>query len=266
MLSTKLKLVDIEVHSRCNRKCWFCPNSYKEREFDFLGNNAYERLLQDMKDYKGIITFARYHEPLVNGIILYRRIKQAKEMTKAKLYINTNGDYLNETSLDMLNDCGLDVINLQLYDGYQQPFAERFDYGVKFDLYKSVPGWVEWRGKYKNIEIRMYWRDFKMNGVNRGDIKLSNRIRTSPCTQPFNVFIDYTGDVLPCCNMRGDINPEYVMGNINKDSIIDIMKSKKVKDFQKEMMTFEVKKGVCRTCQFGLFRNNIINKMLIKKR
>ena len=26
-----LKLIEIEVFSFCNRKCWYCPNSYIDR-------------------------------------------------------------------------------------------------------------------------------------------------------------------------------------------------------------------------------------------
>ena len=60
--------------------------------------------------------------------------------------------------------------------------------------------------------------------------------RKVPCFEPnFFIGIDYTGDVVPCCNFRGD-NPKhryYILGNIKDNTLDEIYNSMKAQSFKK---------------------------------
>ena len=79
-----LKLIEIETFSYCNRKCWFCPNSFVDRlsENIEMSEDVYLDLLQQLSeiDFSGELTYSRYNEPLAKRELLIKRIKQAREI------------------------------------------------------------------------------------------------------------------------------------------------------------------------------------------
>ncbi|MDR2526768.1 MAG: radical SAM protein, partial [Rickettsiales bacterium] len=116
----KLNLVEIEVFSFCNRQCWFCPNSFIDRHSKnvLMDENIYMGILDDLKsiEYRGMITYSRYNEPLSHKQIIIDRLKQARKYCpNALLHTNTNGDYLDREFLDDLYDAGLRSISIQIY-------------------------------------------------------------------------------------------------------------------------------------------------------
>ena len=44
--------IEIEVFSYCNRKCWFCPNSFIDRRTEnlIMPEEKYLNILQQLKD------------------------------------------------------------------------------------------------------------------------------------------------------------------------------------------------------------------------
>ena len=45
------ELIEIEVHSFCNRSCPWCPNSIKNRGLNFMPESMYLNLLKDLKEH-----------------------------------------------------------------------------------------------------------------------------------------------------------------------------------------------------------------------
>ena len=126
MLSNKerfkndLRLIEIETFSFCNRKCWFCPNSFVDRisENKIMKEETYLNLIDQLAeiDYDGELTYSRYNEPLSQKNLIIKRIKQAREkLPKAVLRTNTNGDYLNRQYIEDLIDAGLNQLWIQQY-------------------------------------------------------------------------------------------------------------------------------------------------------
>jgi MoaA/NifB/PqqE/SkfB family radical SAM enzyme len=76
-----VRLIEIEIHSYCNRTCWFCPNSFLDRKHKIeMKEWVYLKILQELKDmkYKEVISFSRYNEPLSDMNLFVKRLKQAK--------------------------------------------------------------------------------------------------------------------------------------------------------------------------------------------
>ena len=122
-----LKLIEIEIFSFCNRKCWFCPNSYVDRisETTFMDEDVYLGLIKQLQeiDYSGELTYSRYNEPLAYREVITKRIKQAREMLpNATLRTNTNGDYVTRDYIEELCDVGFDELWIQQYLGNNQKY------------------------------------------------------------------------------------------------------------------------------------------------
>ena len=98
LFKKSVKLVEIEIFSYCNRRCWFCPNASIDRRSEniYMESELYESILRDLGqiDYSGTVSFGRYNEPLADQVVV-ERIRQARAaLPNATLHVSTNGDYL----------------------------------------------------------------------------------------------------------------------------------------------------------------------------
>jgi radical SAM protein with 4Fe4S-binding SPASM domain len=77
-----------------------------------------------------------------------------------------------------------------------------------------------------------------------------NFVRDMPCFEPtYFVGIDYTGDVVPCCNIRHDVDNHkpFVLGNLKQESLISVLSSKKAVKFRKDVSNM-IFPDVCKGC------------------
>ena len=121
MIFDKIKKIEVEVFSKCNRRCNWCPNVALDRlkENFHMDEETYLRLLHNLKDngFKGEISFSRYNEPTANHKVLQKRVRQAKEILPNNYMLcNTNGDYLRRKGDEILDGLMLDELNIMDYD------------------------------------------------------------------------------------------------------------------------------------------------------
>lgn len=90
---SQLSQVEIEIFSYCNRRCWFCPNSYvidRHSSNILLPDEMYDRLLCDLEliEFSGRLALMRYCEPTSYRDIFLERLAQAREkVVGAELHI-----------------------------------------------------------------------------------------------------------------------------------------------------------------------------------
>jgi MoaA/NifB/PqqE/SkfB family radical SAM enzyme len=278
-----VSMVEIEVFSYCNRRCWFCPNSVVDRlsKSEHMPEDLYLRILGDLADadYRQMISYSRYNEPLADRIIL-RRIEQAKQrLPQAVLHTNTNGDYLTPAYLVELADAGLRSLNVQIYLGND----DRYDHErMRTKLLRTVdqlqlnaalvrddPGvWLEATAECSGIRMRIYARNFELNGCSRGDsvpIQIAYR-RTSPCLSPFHhVYIDFNGKVMPCCNLRSDVagHANAVIDDLNtvRDLFL-VYASETMAAWRRSLVGFGGKSGHCSTCSFVTYDDTVEHRAI----
>jgi radical SAM protein with 4Fe4S-binding SPASM domain len=269
-----LKLIEIEVFSYCNRKCWFCPNSYIDRKSEtiLMSEISYLSILDQLKeiDYDKEITYSRYNEPLSKKDIILKRIKQAREyLPKAKLRTNTNGDYLSLDYIYELRDAGLNELFIQQYLGNKQKYDHKrskrimiekirrlgVDYSVITDIYNHR---IEFELHIEGITVHLRARNFSIEGTARTkDIENYDKdyVRTQSCNQPFNnMYIDYNGSVVVCCNSRSDI-PEHenaIMGSVHQDKLYNIYSSNKYDSWREHLKDDGPKSGICEKCKIDV--------------
>jgi MoaA/NifB/PqqE/SkfB family radical SAM enzyme len=271
LFQQSVSMVEVEVFSYCNRRCWFCPNSVVDRlsTTEYMAEELYLRILGQLRDaeYRQMISYSRYNEPLADRIIL-RRIEQAKAgLPEAILHTNTNGDYLTPQYLIELADAGLRSLNVQVYLGND----DRYDHErMRTKLLRTIdqlqlnapiiqdePGaWLEARAECSGIRMRLYARNFELNGCSRGDtvpIRMTYR-RTSPCLSPFrHIYIDFNGKVMPCCNLRSDVpgHGNAIVDDLNGETdLFLVYAGQTLAAWRRNLIGFGQKGGHCSTCSF----------------
>jgi len=194
-----IRLLEIELHSQCNRTCGWCPNYFIDRKSynKFLDDNVFNSLITELKNnlFNGYISFSRYNEPLLHRDNLEDKIKIIrKELPTIKLVTNTNGDY-NYNNLD------IDELTVMDYD------------------------------RNKEIIITDNFRMMRLDNINnRGGLlkKIKQEKRIVPCHEPeYFVGVNYDGTISPCCNIRNDIEEHkpYILGDLHNNTLTEILNS-----------------------------------------
>lgn len=258
-----MRLVEFEPHSYCNRKCWFCPNSFLDRRgpVKFLDRDIYMQVLLDLAsiDYSESLCYAGWCEPQSQPG-LPEMVSAAKQLLpNARLFSNTNTDYISTEVVEHLAAAGLGVLKCQLYFGKDEPFH---DDAVRYKmerLKEQLPG-IKFSEKTKgrwfalvgDLIVLAYAKDFRKVGHNRCDVQVckpSKRYVT--CYEPFSMFgINHNGWAVPCCNIRSDYPP-------HKDVLLGKMDDSPGKIFElyRGMLIPEAQYP-CSTCMGKLFHAN----------
>jgi hypothetical protein len=280
LFRTSVRYVEIELFTYCNRKCWFCPNAKMPERQDKAGNQymddgLYLRILDELAsiDYCGQIQFGRYNEPLADHRTISARIKQARDrLPKAWLYSHTNGDFLTPRYLDLLGTAGLNELCVQTYLGNDQRWdeaailarqAQQLDkLGLKIRKTRcSVPGFrhhveTDYSGTQypSTMLVTLDARNFDRIGTDRGGLLpiCQDKPRTAPCMIPFErLYVDWTGDTMPCCNLRSD-RPEhaaYVACRLQDGNSI-FAAFAALHGWRKSLMRFGPKAAPCSNCRY----------------
>ncbi|MGL4948808.1 MAG: SPASM domain-containing protein, partial [Anaeroplasmataceae bacterium] len=165
-----------------------------------------------------------------------------------KIVFNTNGDYLK--SLEDIIMC--DELTIMDYDskGDSALVSKMTSLGVN-DIEITKNGIY---GNYKHMKVcyHNFWNDV-VYGNRGGAIDVNNvQTRTYSCNEPSHfIAIDYNVNVMPCCNLRSDFckHEKYVLGNLNKDKMKDIVLSDFRRQFLKDTMD-EYKIGLHDVCAY----------------
>ena len=215
-----VRLFEFEPHSYCNRKCWFCPNSFLDRQgpVKFLDNDIYMQVLLDLAsiNYSESLCYAGWCEP-ISQPGLPDMVKAAKELLpNARLFSNTNTDYISTEIVKELADAGLGVLKCQLYFGKDEEFTRDAVCEKMSGLEWKLPG-IEFKEKAKgkwfalvgDLIVLAYAKDFRKVGHNRCDVRVRKpEKRLFTCYEPIQMFgINHNGMAVPCCNIRSDYPP-----------------------------------------------------------
>ena len=265
-----VNLVEIEVHAKCNRVCSFCPNVIVDRRKNNTLTDAevLDRVFDELGaiDYRGQIKVARYSEPLSNLTYLYERIKTARaKVPNAQLAIVTNTDYLKPSVLKALREAGLDKIYMSIYLRPSEKWSLKLAHQYNEKLADKLKIRISSRNETsyslrcsfdcEGLDIHSACINFDDFGSDRGSLmeQYTEQERTSPCREPFETFvIDYTGKVMPCCNLRSDFpqHQDFIVGdlNVNGASIFDIYVGR-LAGWRRSMIGFGTKEHPCATCK-----------------
>lgn len=242
----------IEIHSDCNRDCYFCS-----RYGDTSGTRKYPdgkhirkkmpidkifNIIDQTEElgFKGIIGFHRLSEPFLDN--RYIRIASYAKQKGMRVGENSNGDLLKK-NLDLCRELDglLDEIKIGLYD-YQSVDEKK----------KQMNFWKN-RFKKTNVtfsfpnEFPLIRKDSKLFIDEKGKA-FYNRVKF-PCYWPIiGLLIRYDGEVQLCCE---DNKCELKLGNVFDSSLEDIWWSQKHIDIINSLkFSYGRKKyPLCRECK-----------------
>lgn len=271
ILKKYLRMVEIEVFSYCNRQCWFCSNRIVDRRGEniYMPEDLYVKVLDELAEigFDGMISYSRYNEPLADSIILTRLEQARKIVPDAVLHTNTNGDFVTLEYLEALARAGLDSLNVQVYlredDVYSNEMIQRkiedtdWINNMPYEITDDDPGML--RVRFLNAPIKhlyMYGRDFRKNGTHRAGLVsgMPDGRRTMSCYVPFvNMYIDYNGTAVPCCNIRSDAEGHFGcdIGDIAEDTLWDIYFSTRAILWRNHLKNHGPKAPPCTHCNFA---------------
>ncbi len=224
-----IRMVEIEPHSYCNRKCWFCPNKFIDRTFvKFLDHKIYIQILKDLASirYDEALCFASWCEPFSQSNFL-DRVREARDyLPNALILTNTNTDYLTTALCKDASEAGMNVIKAQLYFDEDEAYTDEAIDEKMWKLREKLLGidFVEreqnkWFATVGTMIIHAYSKDFRKVGHNRCDVKVRKpQKRYHTCGEPIQMFgVNYNGWAVPCCNIRSDYPPhkDVLLGKVD---------------------------------------------------
>ncbi|MFC1808783.1 radical SAM/SPASM domain-containing protein [Candidatus Omnitrophota bacterium] len=255
-----LRMVEIEIHNSCNRKCVWCPKSLIEKSKEkIFPAPVFTKILRELGSlgYRGTVSFSRYNEPLMNAGLLESRINEVRQvLPNAKIVFNTNGDFLLSDSFNRLD---ADEITIMDYDGKGikkcLEIVEKIE-GAKILSIKYPYVLFSVRSPFSTrLTYGLYYIDWVQNALieDRGGLLKPERKtkRTFPCFEPSHfIGIDCAGDVVPCCQIISDYvdHRKFILGNIKHKSLMQIWRSKKALRFRNRVKRNDFPE-CCITCQ-----------------
>lgn len=280
------EIFQIELTNYCNLDCLICPHKLMTRKKGFMNF----RLLKIIIDRDLINKTIGIHI-LGESLLHQQAVKFIKYLTNHNISVElaTNATILTPRLSRKLIKAGLKRIWFS-FDGGNKNSYENIRKGANYDkVVKNIKEFLKINaGLGKPVDTIIQMVDYDKNkrekqdfinnwegfGANEIKIKFLDswagtlfnkqvkmpKEKRYPCQEPFKrVAILYNGDVVPCCR---DWNGTYVYGNLYKNSLAKIWKSRKVRELRRQMIENIYKNLPCKTCKEW---NIPMNRLIIKK-
>ncbi len=258
----------IEIGSKCNRKCKFCPNAYFERPNELMSEDVLCTILNQLNQYTGRIELYIYNEPMlhpdIHGIIEAVRAN----CPRACIMIATNGlNICTKNAIKLLYKSGLNQLQINCYDSEEQ-----------FNLYQELINFIPWIDQTKSIYLGASSKSQICCVTNKSDMrsivgttKLSNRSGLTKefiestdkplqkmCVKPFRLLnINWKGDAIICCNdYFGNVTP----GNVLNKALDELWNSELFNIYRKTLLQRNRDLPLCKDCDSfaGVYVGNIV--------
>ncbi len=278
-----VEVISLETSAYCNRVCNYCPVSKYERTDKSLiiSQPLLNSVKQALKkiNYDGRIDFSLFNEPLANKMVFDVIEQFKKELPKALLSMNSNGDYIkNINQIAKLQEKGLKELTITLHTPPKQKWKrasrelafKRFAKKIDFKISKKQLKNLKFTFKIKDLFCIVHSPNWFEEGSARGGIinyLNTQNVRIAPCAKPFREFtIYYDGHVTPCCEIyHNKTYKKYDVGKIlpdNPNSIFDVYSGKNLKMWRKSLFDYSPKKDPCATCKSADDRRHPMSKFL----
>jgi radical SAM protein with 4Fe4S-binding SPASM domain len=277
----------IEIASKCNRTCYFCPNGYNQREDVFMLEETVSRLLEELSrlKYSGRIEWYIYNEPTrderLKMFIRWARV----QVPRACQMINTNGDYFKDKfDIAALFFAGLNQMQINIYSAQDNAENDKtFENGVAQARKREaqLQSWVDKISPTMNIHsdaslylnsgprkrickvvakygVRPSFKDSDLEGPNHfsnrsGNIPGFRNGLTEPlkkmCVRPFRFLnIDYQGDALLCCN---DYHGVVKIGNVKDHTLVELWNSSVLNRYRVKLQGHDRNSALCDKCDYN---------------
>jgi 2-deoxy-scyllo-inosamine dehydrogenase (SAM-dependent) len=226
-LFSQLKRISFQLSNICNYSFVHkkCPLHGQSRQI-VLSSAIITNTLDELSKigYSGIVAFHIYNEPLIDPRLFSLIEETSIRCPNARIYILTNGFYLNQTVIDELTAKGIWLLIVSAYG------KSEFDRLSTYDV--AMP--------YKVIHASL---DDRQNLYDRP--LLDVKAHCYPFTT--DLSISCTGEVTLCCL---DWDRRFVFGNLNDERLRSVLDKKEVRDTAVRLMHGERTLDICRRCDW----------------
>lgn len=254
----ELTSVNLEIGNFCNLFCKMCPvNNGMERKKGFMDIKLFKKIIDENPQFDFVLPF-QWGEPLLHKnffeMVNYAALKGTRTM------ITTNGTLLDDKNIKSLVTSGLSRITFSI-DGYGDTHTKirGFDY---YKLKENIVRLKEARDRTKSrlkIDISMvifedtegdlerYYNEWKAIADRIQVIpRFVSSSRKTKCRELWRgtMVVFWDGRVSICC---ADYEGKAIIGDANKQRLIDIWNGEKMKRFRK-MHANEELSGICKNC------------------
>jgi radical SAM protein with 4Fe4S-binding SPASM domain len=230
----------------CNRSCFFCKfgNRKIEEEKSKMSIEVIEKILQELVDlnYNGSIRLHHVNEPMLDKRI-YDIIKIIKNYSKdITTEMTSNGDLINEASLEKLYESGLDMLNLSAYD--DKSMEKFLNLQKKWNFF--IHDMREGKQLYEKLTNQAGLIDLEPKLMNIKLKKVINKQCNLPSEQ---LVIGSNGDVALCCE---DMYKLQNFGNVKNQTLSEIWFGDKFNFYRKKLKERKRKElDLCSRCTFS---------------
>lgn len=233
-LARNILRVEIEVSTRCNLSCTYCPNfKFGGREGADMERPLFEKIIQGLfcEGFKGSIAYHFYNEPLLKEDLDWFISYAKKTIPDVRNIIYTNGIFLTEDRYEQLVNAGVDRFVVTKHKGVNS---------IPLDLYYSK--------HVDRNDKKIIYNEFKtINYTNRaGSIECGTKesLVNRPCLITKNsLIINHKGEVLPCYE---DYQEKIKLGNLTIESLRSVLMNPKRQEMINKLA--EGRRGEFETC------------------
>ena len=252
------KYVEIETVNACNARCPMCTINDWERNYPVMRDNVFNKISDEIienKEFVKRVSLYRDGEPLIDKKMPQRINKFFKNGIK-ETSIATNVALLNEkTSRDLLESglgmviFSIDSLKKEVYEKIRVrlKFEQVRDNAIKFlelrdkinpkcrvwtrmirqeSNYNEFDDYYNFWKKYASEVDRIYYHNiFNWGGQLDGYKSVEKSYEPNlPCVALWSLMVFFANGDVPLCNV--DYNNKYPTGNVMKNSIRELWKSK----------------------------------------
>jgi len=239
--------IELETVNRCNGKCTFCPVNVneKQRKYAKMSRELFEKIISELKDigYSGKIALFSNNEPFLDErIIEWNRIVRGA-LPEASVYLYTNGSLLNVEKVKEI----MKYLDKLIIDNYDEECLDKNLFEIAMWKQRDVAG------KKVVIVPRKRSEVLTSRGGQAPNKKKADKV-SAKCFLPYQqLVVRPDGKVSLCCN---DALGIYTMGNLNKQSLLEIWNSEKYKIVRKKMKEYgRSKLRLCNNCDTRNYTN-----------
>ena len=279
----KPHIIVIETTNYCNLNCKMCPRRNMTRKLEHMKLPLFKKIVDECHEFAFDIGLDLFGEPLLCPDI-FEMIKYAKSKG-VTTSMSTNAVFLTEENGRKILESGLDLLVID-FDGATKKTYEGIRAGANYsEVVKNIKNFAGMVQRYRDMhvltltkviiqlirmketepEIKQWikmWQytpfqlyikrfntwanqDAKITNLSKTSHRIKDNIERFPCSWLWEQMIfQSNGNVVPCCL---DYDGKLTMGNIKRQSVIDIWNGAAYKALRKAHIDKKYI-GLCKDC------------------